>query len=202
MYKGPSKNSGLVENASWVENVWDKAEWFFADTSVPGWVQLESRDGFAPSGWVQSDKLDMAFGDVKNLGRQFILNLGANVPDIIRQWGPAVAVNDFVEIENGYTRLAFDGLAVEYNNYAELTARLTRKGAGIGGIFIDTEGYDKEYIKSIYGDILEIETGSWGEHWSVNGSWDGWWYKARLAFNDRGLVNEIHFMCDRVNLGN
>ena len=200
MYTGPSKTSGQVETFRLISNSVYDASLRAVDISVPGWIRVESENGYAPSGWIQHELIPGDDSEAKNAGRQFIFNIGANVPDIIRRWGPLVAVNNGEGDHHGSTRMHFDGMTVTYKDNRNMNAVLDRKGAGIGGIFVNTEGYDKEYIKRIYGDILEIDSGSWGERWNVRGNWDGWWYSAALEFNEKGLVSKINFTCEDVDL--
>ena len=200
MYKGPSEDSGLVEDfllsSHAIANVGMQA----VDTSVPGWVRMESIYGMAPSGWARQELAMGEYNEAKCAGRQFIFNIGANVPDIIRRWGPLEAINESDGEQHGYTEMAFDGMNVKYQDHRNMKAELTRKGAGIGGIFIGVAGYDKAYVKSIYGEIIEEESGLWGKSFKVAGHWDGWWYSAALEFDAKGLVSKIDFTCQDIDL--
>ena len=196
MYKGPSEDSGLVEAFLLTSDEVYQADLVATDLSVPGWVQVESLNTRVPSGWIQQKFVSVDASEAaKNAGKQFILNIGANVPGIIRRWGPLVAVNNADGENYGKTELLFDGMHIWYGDYRNIQAELTRKGEGIGGIFVGIEGYDKAYIKSMYGDLLRVESGNWGERWKIEGNWDGWAYYASLVFDAHGLVSKIDFSC-------
>ena len=200
LHEKPSVDSGLITTFSKADSKFHQARMRVVDTSVPGWVRVESLNGLAPSGWVQKKLVDYSHGEAKNAGVQFIFNIGANAPDIIRHWGPDVAINSLEGENHGHTHMAFEGMVVNYQDHNNMYVTLSRKGAGIGGIFIDTKGYDRKYIKRIYGDILVIDKGEGYETWKVEGFWDGWWYVANLEFDEKGLVSQIDFTCQDVDL--
>ena len=177
------------------------------DGARPGWMLLVDLAGQLPSGWVESKHMSpqvYAYGS--EAAYLVALTLGANVPEIMRRWGPSRVKRTVEERWSGFhanTELIFEGLEVIYTDYRNFAFRLTRRGAGIGGIFIGTDWCDKDYIEKTFGGQFTIEkqTRDGGtEGWAFSGGPDGWNFSFNLIFDANGQVQEFAFTCTDVNL--
>lgn len=177
------------------------------DGVKPGWMFLVDLAGQLSSGWVESKHMSPQVYPYGNEAAYLAgLTLGANVPEIMRRWGPARVKRTVEERWDGFhanTELTFEGLEVVYTDYRNFAFHLTRRGAGIGGIFIGADWCDKDYIEKIFGGQFTIEKqkrDGGTEGWSFIGGPDGWNFSFALIFDAKGLVREFAFTCTDVNL--
>jgi hypothetical protein len=165
--------------------------------SQPGWALVVDMDAFAPSGWMEADKLhgydaspqDNDFYRIV-AGHLVTLNLGANVEEILRRWGPC-------KVEGG--AITAKGFEAHYYNYRNFNVTLTRPGTGLGGIFVGADWCDKAYILRTFGAFLSVE-GDENDLWSMTGGTDGWVYWYSVAFDDKGCVKQLGFSCEDIDL--
>jgi hypothetical protein len=127
------------------------------------------------------------------------LNLGANMEETRRRWGPGkVEVGTITNkgFDAGYYYIAAEGFEAGYRNYRNFNVRLTRPGAGLGGIFVGVDWCDKAYIQSAFGAFLSVEREKGEKVWHMEGGTDGWrcWY--RVTFDDKGQVERLIFFCE------
>jgi hypothetical protein len=165
--------------------------------SRPGWALVVDMGAFAPSGWMEADKLygydagpqDDDFYRIV-AGHLVALNLGANIEEILRRWGPG-------KVEGG--TITAKGFEAGYYNYRNFNVTLTRPGAGLGGIFVGTDWCDRAYIQRTFGAFLSVELDE-DENLSMAGGTDGWrcWY--RVTFDDKGRVKQLTFYCEDIDV--
>jgi hypothetical protein len=86
--------------------------------------------------------------------------------------------------------------------WRNIDVTITRRGAGLGGIFVSEEWCNKEYIEKTFGqmeiDKRTIDNGM--ERWTFGGGTDGWVFHVFLEFNPKGQVSEFQFHCTDVRL--
>ena len=75
----------------------------------------------------------------------------------------------------------------------------------MGGIFIGEAWCDKDYIKRVFArfppETIEVgERNDGTEQWRLQLVRDGWVYRYEIAFGSDGLVRELRFSCEAVNL--
>ena len=179
------------------------------DGVTPGWMLLVDLAGRLPSCWAESKQVSShihsSYGN-NEAAYLVALTLGANVPEIMRRWGPGSIKRTVAERWSGLhvdTKLSFEGFEVVHTDYDNFEFILTRKGAGIGGIFIDTDWCDKDYIEKIFGGQFTIEKyqrDGHQEHWQFGGGPDGWHFGFSFTFDAKGLVQKFEFNCAYVNL--
>jgi hypothetical protein len=189
VYSQPSASSPIKGHYSEREDSWHNV--LVAVDFRPGWLLVVDLKNHGPSGWVESGRLRVFEPDDGqswhfDVGELVALNLGANVREIMRRWGPGTVVERFTGTDweedrvgsNTVAVLAFEGFRVEYNNYSNFSFTLTRPGAGLGGIFVGVDWCDKEYIDRVFGKILskQVFTGEGGiESWRMmEGMGSGW----------------------------
>ena len=186
--------------------------------SRPGWLFVVDMAIHGPSGWVQADKLKIAESDDQPDRREtaflFILNLGANIQEIINRWGAVKIPERTVELYSvdfdgephpfvsAKTLINGDGFELEYENHGNLSVTLTRKGAGLGGIFVGETWCNKAYIENTFGHlgIHKVTTNEGNEHWSMDGGPDGWQFNITVYFDLQGSVSQLRFSCSDVML--
>ncbi|GBU23215.1 hypothetical protein R80B4_03131 [Fibrobacteres bacterium R8-0-B4] len=126
----------------------------------------------------------------------FVLeDLGANMQEIVQRWGPYKNLED--------KHVSFDGLEVWYQDAWDNSFILTRKGAGMGSIFVGVNWCNKDYIEKVFGKVIRIEKSEDDgvERWSLdNAPPDGWYFSINLTFDKNGLVREFSFQGESVNL--
>lgn len=209
VYSQPSATSAI--KGYYIEK---NNEWFYnlvAVDSQPGWLLVVDLEAHGPSGWMREDDLaQYGQGDRSyhfEVGEQISLNLGANIGEIMRRWGPGKILERFTEEEwdeeslgrNSLAELAFEGLTVSYNNYRNYSFTLTRSRAGMGGIFVGVDWCDKAYIEHVFGkiqskDVFTDEDGA--EVWRLSeGLGSGWEFEIALTFDAKGLVSKFTFAC-------
>lgn len=189
------------------------------DNSRSGWLFVVDLSAGAPSGWVESHLLEVADrkeggGDGRESGYQVALNLGANVAEILRRWGPETVVERRVE-KNVYTfnggteyeekmlavsvqtRISAEGFTLTYTDYNNFDFILIRPGAGLGGIFVGEDWCDKEYIQRVFGNIspLEFIPDKGIERCTIQGGPDGWQFLIILEFNSQGQISKFSYRC-------
>ncbi|MDR0498738.1 MAG: hypothetical protein LBH03_03250 [Holophagales bacterium] len=204
IYKEPSlksvkKRFPITEEASDIWNI------LVVDKSRPGWFQIIGDAALISSGWVEA-KLETLEIDDFSLGQFMSLCLGANVPEIMEKWGPGKVVtrdnsaliyeSDWHTVDNT-TKMQFDGLEVSFTDHRNFSFKLTRRGAGMGGIFIGEDWCNKDYLKSVFSPSSE-ETE--GQQWYLNRGRDGWLYSYSIVFGTNGLVSELNFNCEDADL--
>lgn len=211
VYQTPSASAELANT----EVTWeDMRENYFAfdllalDRKDQDWIFIIDQQGYLPAGWVEASLVEMHyFGDGRDIGQLISLHLGAHVLEIIKRWGPGEVVSrQTLESWRGpqdQTVLRFDGLEVEYEDYRNLKFTLTRKGAGLGGIFINSPWCNQDYIEKNFGSKLDLEkTIDAGRVvWSFSCLLDGWSCWLRLEFDDQGLVQKFVYAAQDNNLG-
>ena len=209
IYTESSATSGqVVNNTLAAETFYDSFELACLDDSRPGWLFIVDLAGKGPSGWVESSFLrTIDFGDHREVGYLVTLNLGTDVPDIMRRWGPGtVKEKEIIENWRGsveHTVMSFDGFDLSYEDHRNFNFTLTRKGAGLGGIFVGAAWCDREYIQKTFGPILTIDKqkpDDGQETWSMSGGPDGWSFVIVLTFDQQGLVREFRYNCADVDL--
>lgn len=137
---------------------------------------------------------------------QFALALGANVDEILRRFGGTVTERTAQPGKwriDTVTGIQADGVSVTYTNYRNLRVSLSRAGAGLGGVFIGTDWCNQQWIERTFSHGAEVEKGTTptGEqHWVITGGIDGWNYTLELTFDDRGLVRQVDYACEDVDL--
>lgn len=152
-------------------------------------VEIDTTDG-AP--WVQA--------------WQFTLALGANVDEILRRFGGTVTARTAQPGKwriDTVTEIQADGLKVTYTDYRNLRVSLSRAGAGLGGVFIGADWCNQQWIERTFSHGAEVEKGTTpaGEqHWVISGGIDGWQYTLELTFDARGLVRQMDYACEDVDL--
>ena len=210
IYAGPSKSSGELKGVGLTgKNFHDYDDYIAVDASQAGWLHIVDVMSRCPSGWVEANLFDLKTQyDYVRIGKLFTLNLGANVPDILRRWGPGEVVErKTYESWKGYveaTIMSFDGLEVLYEDYRNFSFTLTRKGAGLGGIFVGVSWCNKDYIEKTFGKALEIQfkgqSNNGDEYWTLVGGPDGWHIGITLYFDKQGIVQKLQYECGDVNL--
>ena len=187
-----------------IRDSFDDCTFVVLDSSRDGWLQVVDLTGTSVSGWVQSKDMEVLdrSGDRREMGYQFILNVGANVQEILQRWGPTSEPVKFGAEHSG-TVLSFDGMQVRYENVHNFDLVLSRKGAGLGGLFIDTEWCDKKYIHKVFEQALASDSytpDGGNERLSFQGGPDGWKFWVEVELDDRGLVQKLAFTCGYVIL--
>ena len=211
IYAGPSKSSGELKGVDLTGKKFYDCDLYAVDASKAGWLFIVDVSSRCPSGWVEADLFnpDDSYGDGDTeTGKLVTLNLGANVPDILRRWGPGEVVErKTYEHSDGYsnlTKMSFDGFEVSYEDYRNFSFDLTRKGAGLGGIFVGVSWCNKDYIEKTIGKTLEIQfigqSNDGDEYWTLVGGPDGWRFEITLYFDKQGIVKKFHYHCADVNL--
>ena len=212
-YREPSAKSGQKKYPLTEKNV-NRGELYVVDKSTPGWFQIITDSTPVSSGWIQA-KPEFSQIEDFSLGQFMALCLGANVPEIVRKWGPGKIVSRdnsvlgeswWHSVENN-TKMSFDGLEVSFTDARNFEFTLTRRGAGMGGIFIGEKWCDKEYLKRVFAHfssekIQADKRQDGAEQWSLNLGRDGWFYNYEIVFGADGLVSELHFDCRDANLMN
>ncbi len=169
----------------------------------PGWLLIVDRAGHFDTGWVETARVQIEnHSDGREAAYLVALNLGANVPEIMRRWGPGRIVGRAAEkLWYGFsatTELDFEGLWVTYRSQNDFSFKLWRKGAGIGGVFIGEDWCNKDYIQKNFGKLFTIKKSTNDdatENWFFGGSLGGWGVKFHLTFDTKGLVEEFQFSC-------
>jgi hypothetical protein len=209
VYSGPSTSSEALEDAVLVDkDVYNLA--LVVTETKPGWQRFVSLSAQLPSGWVEAGQLKPYFyeGDRREVGHFCALSLGANVPEIMRRWGPAQLVERRVEEECcgsiDLTKMAFDGLEVHYKDYRNFHFRLTRKGAAMGGVFVGADGFDKAYVDRVIGKMLpnpdKFTMNDGRERWQLSGGSDGNRFHMIFTFDGQGRVSEFSCSASDVDL--
>jgi len=141
-----------------------------------------------------AEKATVEFTDAIDVGLLVRSNLGSDVQEIGQRWG------SYKELEDG--SLSFDGLKVWYYDTRDFRFTLTRKGAGMGGIFVGVDWCNKDYIEKTFGKLMSIEKSENDgvEQWSFQNIPDGWLFRIHLTFDKKGLVNEFNFNGESINL--
>ena len=213
IYREPSSKSGKKKYPLTEENRY-KGELYVADKSVQGWLRIITDRTPVSSGWIET-KSEVWQAEDFSLGIFMTLCLGANVPDIVRRWGPGVIVSRdnsvlgefwWHGVEN-ITKMSFDGLDVSFTDARNFEFTLTRRGAGMGGIFIGEDWCGKDYLKRVFAhfspEAIQADKREDGaEQWRLNLGRDGWFYSYEIAFGADGLVSELRFDCRDANLMN
>ena len=169
----------------------------------PGWLLIVDRSGHFDTGWVEAARVRVEnHPDGREAAYLVALNLGANVPEIMRRWGPGrIAGRAAEKLWYGFsstTELAFEGLRVSYRSQNDFSLKLWRKGAGLGGIFIGEDWCDKDYIQKNFGKLFTIKKSvndNATESWTFGGNPKGWGFRFHLTFDAKGLVEECQFSC-------
>ncbi|MCL1875945.1 MAG: hypothetical protein FWF87_06765, partial [Synergistaceae bacterium] len=212
VYSEPSTNSGKKKYPLTEENEYFGAM-YVTDKSIPGWLQIIGDKTWFSSGWIEAEPGFLQVEDF-SLGHFMALCLGANVPEIMRKWGPGViTARDNSALEESYwhgvtdtTKMSFDGLEVNFfMDTRNFEFTLTRRGAGMGGIFIGEAWCDKDYLKRVFAHFPpeKIQAGKsddGAESWRLELGRDGWFYGYEITFGSDGLVSELHFYCRDANL--
>ena len=137
---------------------------------------------------------------------QFALALGANEDEILRRFGGTVTARTAQPGKwriDTVTEIQADGMRVTYTNYRNLRVSLGRAGAGLGGIFIGTDWCNQQWIERVFSHGADVERGTTpaGEQrWVISGGIDGWNYTLELIFDARGLVRQMDYACEDVDL--
>jgi hypothetical protein len=199
VYREPSTASGSVGQFS--EN---NDALVVLDASRPGWLFAVDVEARSQAGWVGSRLLEVS--DSKTAGYQAALNLGANIPEILRRWGPGTIaerrVNESWRGNVAHTAISADGFELKYEDYRNFEFTLTRPGSGLGGIFVGVDWCNKEYIEKTFGwlNIDKFKLNSGADRWSLQGSLDGWGFAIHLTFDEQGRVREFTYDCAAVRL--
>lgn len=208
VYAGPSKSSGELKGADLNGENFYNYDFYVADETKPGWLFIVDVSSRCPSGWVEAGLLEpVKEPGFFETGRLVTLNLGANVPEIMRRWGQAKSVKRQVSpswrgnIDE--TVMSFDGFELTYEDHRNFEFTLTRKGAGLGGIFVGVSWCNKEYIEKTFGKKLSVEkskSADGSERWTLGFAPDGWGFTIFLTFDKKGMVSEFRYVCADVNL--
>ena len=204
VYAEPSKSSGEPKYTDLTKKEYYEYDIVVTDTTKPGWLFIVDLLSVSSPGWVETDwlRIGRSFDGRFEVGDLVALTLGANVPEIMRRWGPGQVVERWAGYSD-ITEMSFDGLKLRYEDYRNFEFTLTRKGAGMGGVFIGVPWCNKEYIEKTFGETLSIEkdTDAEGnEHWSLDFIPDGWYYWFSLTFDAQGLVSKFFYVCHDVDL--
>ena len=203
IYKTPSTAGELTNSQVTWEDLQENYLAFdllALDSKDEDWIFVVDQNCFLPAGWVETKLVDVTFfDDGRRIGQLIPLHLGAHVSEMMKRWGPGElqsrTVHEYWRGPQEQTVLRFDGLEVEYEDCRNVTFTLTRQGAGLGGIFINTPWCNQDYIEKIFGPKVSIEKSTQdGEiSWNVGCYLDGWGYQVLLFFNAQGLVQKFSF---------
>ena len=214
VYAKPSTSSEI--NGYYLKkHTWPYYEIIITD-SLPGWVFVMDLATRGKSGWVQSEKLTIE-NTYNRIGYEtaylFILNIGANIREIVNRRGGKVAertveVGSAVFDDELYymvstnTLITADGFELSYEDHRNLLVTLTRKGNGLGGIAIGETWCNKAYIENAFGhlSIHKTNTSEGVELWSMDGGTDGWQFHIFVRFDKQETVSELRFSCGDVLL--
>ncbi len=183
--------------------VYDECDLVAVGDLESGWWRIVDRAAHFYPGWVEAPRLQVkTHPDARESAYLVALTLGANVPEIMRNWGPGrIAGRTAEKLWYGVsstTELGFDGLFVTYRNQNDFAFTLTRKGAGLGGIVIGEDWCNKDYIQKNFGKLFTIKKSTNDdatEKWTFGGSPEGWGFEFHLTFDAKGLVEEFQFSC-------
>ena len=196
------------------ENFWSPDDLITVDTR-PGWLFVMDLSTFGKSGWIEEGKIKVAEFyeyDCRETAYLFILNIGANVQEMISRWGGEVTERTvstysvdfddepypFVSIK---TLITGNGFKLNYEDHRNLGVELTRKGAGIGGIFIGETWCNKAYIEKTFKHLgIEIKKSGDEEYCVMHGGPDGWKFSILVDFDKQGSVSKLSFSCEDVML--
>ncbi|MDL2209492.1 hypothetical protein LJC26_01645 [Desulfovibrio sp. OttesenSCG-928-O18] len=204
VYAESSTNADILGHYS--EKTWALV---LVDDTRLGWLRIIDLTGKAPSNWVEANRLEVAPRDNTSYGREpgylVTLGLGANVAEIMRRWGPGTVVERRVTKKDGIssvqTRITAEGFELTYVDCHNFTFTLTRPGAGLGGIFVSTDWYDKEYVQRVFGKLSPEFTSHGGiDSCTIGGGPDGWNYVIHLEFDSKGLISKFSYQCNDVVL--
>ena len=199
VYRASSTKTGQKKYPITEENEY-LGTMFVTDKSTPGLLQIIGSNSRYSSGWIKANP-KVWQNEGFSLAEFMSLSLGANVPEIMRKWGPGKIVSRSINL----TKMSFDGMEIAFNDDRNFKFTLSRKGTGLGGIFIGESWCDKDYLKRMFAHVSpeQIQVGKQGgaEQWTLNLGRDGWIYSYEILFGADGLVKELRFECQDVFLG-